>query len=386
MRSKTFRVGFAVLLPLVAVSLWWAFADGRSAQAAPVAAAVAERAQPVDAVPARRGEIRVVQHAVGSVAPQQSVTVRSRVDGQLLRVLFEEGQDVRAGQVLAELDPRPFQARLSQVEGQAARNRALLRNAEADLSRYRELGARSAVSQQQLSAQESLVQQYQGAVLADQGLVDSARLELEFTRITAPIAGRIGLRRVDAGNNIRSDDAQGLAVIHQTRPIAVLFSVPEDALPSIAARLAEARRTGQALPVEVSGRGGRQRLARGELATLDNQIDGESGTIRLKARFANDDGALFPNQFVNVQLVLQTRQDAVLVPQAAIQRGNAGPFVYAVNGEGRVSARAVTPGATDGDTVEILQGLAPGEPVVISGTDRLREGARVALAGAAASP
>jgi multidrug efflux system membrane fusion protein len=299
-------------------------------------------------------------------------------------VLFEEGQFVKAGQVLAEVDPRPFSAQLAQAEGQLKRDVALLKNAQADLARYQGLHTRDAVSAQQVDTQAALVQQYQGTVQADQGAVDNARLQLDFTRITAPVSGRIGLRQVDIGNIVSPTDSAGLAVITAVQPINAVFSLPEDLLPTIAARLAGARKAGQALAIEAWDRGGTRLLARGQLQTIDNRIDPTTGTVKFKAVFANGDGALYPNQFVNLRLLVETRPDSVVAPNVAIQRGNQGAFVYVVADDKTARLRPVTLGAVDGDRTAITSGLQAGERVVVNGIDKLRDGAKVAVPAAKA--
>jgi multidrug efflux system membrane fusion protein len=344
-----------------------------------------EKPVAVVAATAVTADMPIVLTGLGGVASRNSVTVRSRVSGQLTRVHFTEGQWVRAGELLAEIDPRPFQVQLTQAEGQMAKDQALLANARRDVERYKALALKSSVSAQQVDAQESLARQYEGAVLADQGAVDSARLQLSFTRITAPIAGRIGLRLIDAGNNIASTDAGGLAVINETQPITVVFSLPEDNAPLILKRLGEVQAKGGELPVEAWDRGSRRLLARGALLTADNQIDAASGTIKLKALFANADNSLLHNQFVNVRLLLDTRRGAVVVPGAAVQRGNAGAFVYAVGENQTVAVRRVVLGPAQGESVAVESGLSAGEVVVVSGADKLREGAKVEL-GAKETP
>ncbi len=343
-----------------------------------------DRPVPVQAARARTSDVPLTQAGLGTVIPSQSVVVRSRVSGQLLRVLFKEGQQVRAGQVLAEIDPRPFRAQLEQVEGQLARDRALLKNAELDLQRLRSV-ASEVIAKQQIDAQESLVHQYEGAVRSDQGLVDAAELQVSFTRITAPIAGRIGLRLVDGGNYINAGDPAGIAIITAVQPICVTFSLPEDRVPGVLARLSQLRRRGGALSVEAWDRDGRRRLATGTLLTLDNQIDPSTGTVKLKGQFANDDGALFPNQFVNARLLLDVLRGATTVPYTAIQHGNQGSFAYAVDADNVVAVRQVALGPSDGENVAIEHGLAPGDLVVTNGVDKLREGSRVQVVGGASS-
>lgn len=336
------------------------------------------RPVPVLVTAAKTGNLRIVQTAVGTVVPSAVVTVRSRVNGQLVKVLFKEGQLVKAGELLAELDPRPFQVQLTQVQGQALRNQALLRNTELDLERYKTLQAQDSIASQQVDAQASLVQQYKGTVLADQGLVDNAKLQLSFTRIVAPFNGRVGLRPIDVGNNITTTDA--LAVVNAVDPIHVVFTLPEDRVANLVQRLQATRKSGAGLPVEVWDRSNTTLLDKGSLLSLDNQIDTTSGTIKLKAQFKNDKNTLFPNQFVNVRLLSDTQKEVIMVSSAAIQHGSAGAYVYLLTDDVKGKKVVVTPvtvGGADGDQVCITQGLHVGDQVVISGIDKLRDGAKV---------
>lgn len=333
---------------------------------------------PVRAILAERKEFAVHLRAIGTVLPLNTVTVRSRVEGQLLRVHFEEGQQVKQGQLLAEIDPVPYEIRLAQADARLRQNRAQLQTAQADLERFRQLHAQTLMTQQQLEAQQALVAEREGALAADQASVDDARRQLAYTRIEAPIPGRLGLRQVDVGNLIRPGDAGGLVMLTQTRPISVLFTIPELDLQKVL----EPLRAGEALPVEAWDRGEQSRLAAGLLRTVDNQIDVATGTLRLKAEFPNDDERLFPNQFVNVRLRVRTIRDAVVIPAAAVQYGSRGTYVYVVDPQGLAAVRDVVLGPSDEGVQHVTQGLAPGDKVVLEGLDRLREGRPVTLVNA----
>ncbi|MBL0140522.1 MAG: MdtA/MuxA family multidrug efflux RND transporter periplasmic adaptor subunit [Betaproteobacteria bacterium] len=406
-RRRIARIVYAVtVLAAAAAAAWWYW--GRSADvpatASPGYAAKASaggpgtaapggapgkggrfgdpnRVQPVAAVAARKGNVRVIQNALGTVTALRTVTVKPRVDGPLLSLNFVEGRDAKAGDVLAVIDPAPYQVALSQSEGQLARDQALLQNARLDYERYKTLLAQDSIAKQLVDGQEALVRQYEGTVKVDQAQVDNAKLLLSWTRVTAPVSGRLGLRVVDAGNIVRASDANGLVVITQVDPITVLFSIPQDNLPRVLARLA----TGERLAVEAWDRDQKQKLATGTLLTSDNQVDVTTGTVRMRAQFANADRRLFPNQFVNVRMVVDTREGAIVVPSAAIQRNSQGTIVYVVKDDSTVAVRPVKTGPAEGDLTAIDSGLALGERVITDGVDRLREGAKVEVtAGAGA--
>ena len=346
---------------------------GRGASAAATAPVV--RAVPVVTAPARARDMGVYITGLGSVTPLNTATIHTRVDGQLMSVRFQEGQQVHTGDLLAEIDPRPFQAQLTQFQGQLARDQALLDNARLDLERYQTLIVQDAIPKQQLDTQQSLVRQYAGAVENDQGLIESARVQLAYCQITSPISGRVGLRLVDPGNIVHAADANGIVVITQLQPIAVVFTIPEDNIPAVMDRL----RRGVRMTVEAYDREQKHQLSTGTLLTIDNQVDPTTGTVKLKATFPNSDNRLFSSQFVNARLLLDVVRNATVVPAAAVQRGTRGVFVYVVKPDQTVAVRPVTAGVADGDDVAITAGLTVGEPVVVDGADRLRDGARVAV-------
>jgi len=337
--------------------------------------AASARGIPVGASVVKQGKFDVYLFALGTVTPLNTVLVRSRVDGQVMRVAFEEGQMVAAGDLLAEIDPRPFEVQLTLATGQLARDQALLDNARIDLERYRTLLKQDSISRQQVDTQESLVRQYEGAVQADQGGIANAKLQLAHSRIVAPIGGRVGLRQVDPGNIVRASEATGIVVITQLQPIGIVFPIPEDALPRVMRRL----RAGDRIPVDAFDRAQKEKLGSGRLLTVDNQIDTATGTVKLKAEFPNSDSALFANQFVNVRMPLETLQSATLVPTAAVQRGAEGTFVYVVKDDMTVVVSPVKLGPVQGEISTVQSGVAAGAKVVIDGADRLRDGVKVEI-------
>ncbi|MGD0290585.1 MAG: MdtA/MuxA family multidrug efflux RND transporter periplasmic adaptor subunit [Candidatus Binataceae bacterium] len=349
----------------------------RSASAQPSAAMHA--VVPVAAAAATRGDLSRYLTAIGSVTAFNTVTVKTRVDGQIVKVAFKEGQTVHQGDVLVQIDPRPYQAALSQVRGQLAKDRATLVNAQQTLVRDQTLYRQDVIAAQDLDNQQSLVGQSEGAVKSDLANLDAAEVQVDYSRITAPITGRIGLRLVDLGNIVHAADTTGLAVITQLQPIAVDFSIPEDNLPQVIQDM----RKGQKLPVYAYDRELKNRLATGSLETFDSQIDQTTGTIKLKAIFPNTDYSLFPNQFVNVRLQVDTLRDMILAPAAAIQRNGQITFVYVVKPDHTVEVRTVKIGATQGDVVALASGITPGELVVTDGLDKVTAGAKVSVQPAA---
>ena len=332
---------------------------------------------PVRVATVEQGEFEVFYKALGSVTPLNTVNLRSRVAGELVEVRFEEGQRVKAGDLLAVIDPRPYRIALQQAEGALQQNRALLKNAEVDLKRYRGLFADDSIARQTLDTQQALVSQYEGTLAANQAAVNEAKLNLEFTQIRAPIEGRVGLRQLDPGNLVAANDTTPLAVITQTQPMAVSFTLPEAELPPMLAR----HRQGDKLAVQAWDRGERLQLAEGELHSVDNQIDATTGTLRLKARFDNEAELLIPNQFVNVRLRVETLREATLIPSAALQFGARGTFAFVVGEDNKVQLRPVEAGPGNGELTVVRSGIQPGERVVLEGTDRLRDGADVEVVG-----
>jgi membrane fusion protein, multidrug efflux system len=324
---------------------------------------------------ATQGDFPVYLTGLGTVTPLRTVTVRSRVDGELIRVAFKEGSVVQEGDLLAQIDPRAFQVQLMQAEGQLLRDEALLQNAKVDLVRYKTLLDQDSIAAQQTVTQEWLVKQYRGTVEMDRGLVANAKLQISYARITSPITGRMGIRLVDQGNIVHAADAGGLAVITQIQPIAVVFTLPEDNVQTVMKQY----RSGNNVVIEAYDRSGKNKLAQGQLSAVDNQIDTNTGTVKLKGQFVNEDMALFSNQFVNIKMHMDTLRDVTIMPSAAIQRGIIGTFVYVVKDDQTVSVRPVTLGPTENEQVAVLKGLQPNERVVVDGADKLRDNVKVKL-------
>jgi membrane fusion protein, multidrug efflux system len=370
---RLLRRAFGVLLVVLAVAAvaWWARERPQSSAPRGGRSAV----PPVATAAVQSGDINVTINALGTVTSLATVTIRSQISGQIVRVAFTEGQIVKQGDLLVEIDSRPYQLALAQAEGALKRDQALLQAAQLDLERYQNLAKTNAIPRQQLDTQAALVLQDQGLVITDQAQIDTAKLNIAYCHIVAPVSGRVGLRQVDQGNYVTAGDATGLVVLTQLTPISVVFTTAEDNLPPILRRV----QAGATLPVAAYDRSGRTKIATGSLLTFDNQIDTTTGTVKLRAQFDNADNALFPNQFVNVELLVDVMHDTPVVPSSAIQRGAPGTFVYLVNADNTVAVRKVELGPVNGDRVAIKSGLAPGDQVVVDGADKLRDGATITL-------
>ena len=373
-KAKHWQTGFIILAIVAAAGYYFWTHHEQSEPQTTVAQTRSELpAVAVGVATTKIGDMPIQLNGLGTVTALRTVTVHSRVDGELIRVAFTEGQYVKQGDLLAEIDPRPFEVQLKQAEGQLIRDQALLKNAQLDLQRYQTLQAQDSIAAQQTATQSALVNQYQGTVEMDQGLVDNAKLQLTYAHITAPVSGRIGLRLVDQGNIIHASDANGMLVITQIEPIAVIFTLPEDSVPSVMKRWHK----DQNISVDAYDRAGNNLLASGKVIAIDNQIDTTTGTVKVKAKFDNTERTLFSNQFVNIRMHLDNLKSVVLAPASAIQRGSDGSFVYVVKDDNTISVRKIKTGASDGEVIAILDGLAANEKLIIDGADKLREGSRV---------
>ncbi|MCA8063105.1 MdtA/MuxA family multidrug efflux RND transporter periplasmic adaptor subunit [Burkholderia sp. AU31624] len=387
---RTLMAG-ALAVVVIGGLLWWhpwnrTPAAGSTAQGTAASAGSAKRGrggpaamanipQPVQVATATQGEMPIVLSALGTVTPLANVTVKTQLSGYLQSVAFQEGQIVKKGDLLAQIDPRPYQVALENAEGTHARDSALLATARLDLKRYQTLLSQDSIASQTVDTQASLVKQYEGAVKTDQAAIDSAKLNLTYARITAPVSGRVGLRQVDPGNYVTPGDANGLVVITQLQPMSVIFTTSEDNLPQILKQV----NAGQKLSVTAYNRNNTVPLETGSLATLDNQIDTSTGTVKLRANFDNKEGMLFPNQFVNTRLLVDVLRNATIVPTSAVLTGSIGQFVYVVKPDNTVTVRKVTIGPVDGERTSIVSGVSLGERVVTDGSDRLREGAKISI-------
>ncbi|WP_343675511.1 MdtA/MuxA family multidrug efflux RND transporter periplasmic adaptor subunit [Paraburkholderia heleia] len=384
-RGKFIVLGVVVVIAGIVLARWqpWnkALPGGNATPAAGARmrhggpGAMAAMPQPVSVATAKAGDMPIVITALGTVTPLADITVRTQLSGTLQEVYFQEGQMVKKGDVLAQIDPRPYQISLANAEGQLARDEALLATARLDLKRYRTLLSQDSIASQQVDTQASLVKQYEGTVKSDQASVDTYKLDLTYARITAPVSGRVGLRQVDPGNYVTPGDTNGIVVLTQLEPISVIFTTSEDNLPPIMKQL----RAGTKMPVTAYDRSNTTMLEAGSLQTIDNQIDTTTGTVKLRASFTNHEQALFPNQFVNARLLVDTIHDAVIVPTSAVLNGSQGQYVYVAKPDNTVTVRLVKVGPVDAERTSIASGLAVGERVVTDGSDRLREGAKITI-------
>lgn len=332
---------------------------------------------PVVTAVAKKDDVAVYLSGLGTVTPLATVIIKARADGEILKINFNEGQMVKKGEVLVEIDPRPYEAALMQAEGQLMRDKALLADAKLDLARYQTLLKQDSIAAQQVDTQQALVRQYEGTVKIDEGLLAIAKLNLSYTKVTAPISGRVGLRQIDVGNIARASDVNGLAVITQLQPMSVLFSLPEDTIPALMKKINTDKKTGLKTTVNAFDRAYKEKISSGVLDTIDNQIDPSTGMVKLRATFANNDFSLFPSQFVNAQVLLETKNQVVTIPSAAVQYGKAASFTFVVGNDHTVSQRDVVVGTAQGNKIQIVSGLASGEIVVVDGVDKLRNGTEV---------
>jgi membrane fusion protein, multidrug efflux system len=371
-----------LVVAVIAAGVWYLRGRGSQVNSAASAAAVGRTGPggaagsfvvPVVVAKAAKGDLPVFYNGLGTVTALNTVLIRTRIDGELINVAFKEGQFVKQGDLLAEIDPRPYQVQLEQAQGQLAKDVAARKDAEVNLERYKLLFKEGVIPQQQLDTQASSVGQFDGAIQTDQANINNAKLNLAYCRVTAPISGRIGLRLVDPGNMVHASDTNGLLVITQVQPIAVIFSLPQDQLPAVYSRL----RNGQELTVDAYDRDNTSKIAAGKLLTIDNQIDPTTGTYKLKSIFNNGDNSLFPNQFVNVHLLVDTKRNVVIVPTAAILRGSQGIYVFAVGADNTVKVRNITVAESNGNITGVASGLSAGEVVVTDGQDKLQEGSKV---------
>jgi membrane fusion protein, multidrug efflux system len=367
------RLLWLLLLALVVgLVVWWVL---RHQSGVPTGRFITTGAMPVGTAAVAKGDMPVVDNALGTVTPLATVTVQTQINGQLTEVGFQEGQMVKQGDFLAQIDPRPYQVALEQAQGQLAKDQAALADARLDLARYEKLVAQNAIASQTLDTQRATVAQDIGTVQTDQAQVDAQKLNLAYCHITAPVTGRVGLRQVDPGNYIQTSSTTGIVVVTQVQPISVIFTLPEDSLPAVLKQV----HAGQTLAATAYDRTGNTEIETGQLATIDNQIDTTTGTVKLRATFANNALQLFPNQFVNIKLTVDTLKGTNIVPEAAIQRGAPGTFVYLVKPDNTVTAQPVTLGPDNGQKVAVTKGLEPGQVVVIDGADRLKDGAQVTV-------
>jgi multidrug efflux system membrane fusion protein len=379
-RSWLRRLIWLLLLAIVIAGVvWWV----KSRQpAGPAGRFSSTGPMPVGTAPVQKGDMPIIDNALGTVTPLATVTVQTQINGQLIEVGFQEGQMVNKGDFLAQIDPRPYEVALEQAQGQLAKDQAALADAELDLARYKKLVAQNSIASQTLDTQAATVAQDKGTVQTDQAQVDAQKLNLIYCHIIAPVGGRVGLRQVDPGNYVQTSSATGLVVIAQLQPISVIFTLPEDSLQAVLKQV----HAGQTLKATALDRSGATQIEVGQLATIDNQIDTTTGTLKLRASFPNQTLDLFPNQFVNIKLQVDTLQGTNLVPSAAIQRGAPGTFVYVVKPDNTVTAQPVTLGPDDGEKVAVTKGLEPGQVVVTDGADRLKEGAKVTVTESSSKP